>query len=114
MDNKNYVVYLLVNTDNNRTYVGITNNSTRRLRQHNSEIKGGARYTTSQKGDGEWEYYLHITNLTKSEALSLERTIKNKKGKGKKPIDKRLDIIKSLPDIQEQIVYFDENINEQL
>ena len=55
MDNKNYVVYLLVNTDNNRTYVGITNNSTRRLRQHNSEIKGGARYTTSQKGNGEWK-----------------------------------------------------------
>ena len=35
-----YIVYLLTNTNNNYTYLGITNNSIRRLRQHNGEIKG--------------------------------------------------------------------------
>jgi predicted GIY-YIG superfamily endonuclease len=97
-DNFNtYIVYLLVNTSNNNnyTYLGITNNSKRRLRQHNGIIKGGAKYTNAFKGDGEWIYYLKIKNLTKSEALSIERTAKNKRknATGIKPIDKRLDVL---------------------
>ena len=94
---KLYIVYLLINTDNNNnyTYLGITNNSYRRLRQHNGEIKGGAKYTRSFKGEGMWIYYLKIKNLTKSEALSIERTAKNKqkKAKGNKSIDKRLNVL---------------------
>tara|TARA_B100001142_G_C13872785_1_gene476729 strand:+ start:52 stop:396 length:345 start_codon:yes stop_codon:yes gene_type:complete len=90
-----YIVYLLVNTNNNYTYLGITNNSTKRLRQHNGEIKGGAKYTHSFKGEGQWIYYLKIKNLNKSEALSIERTAKNKRKKsiGKNPIDKRLNVL---------------------
>lgn len=30
-----------------RTYVGATNDFTRRLRQHNGQLKGGAKYTTA-------------------------------------------------------------------
>ncbi len=88
--NNDYIVYLLINSNNKYTYLGITNNSIRRLRQHNSEIKGGAKYTSSKKGDGIWLYYLHIKDLTKSEALSLERRTKNmrKKSKGKTPLEK--------------------------
>ena len=89
-EDKTYIVYLLINTSNtnNYTYLGITNNSIRRLRQHNGEIKGGAKYTHSFKGDGQWIYYLKIKNLNKSEALSIERTAKNKRKKaiGKNPI----------------------------
>ena len=94
-ENKTYIVYLLINTSNNYTYLGITNNSTKRLRQHNGEIKGGAKYTHSFKGDGIWVYYLKIKNLTKIEALSIERTAKNKRKKaiGKNPIDKRLNVL---------------------
>ena len=94
-ENKTYIVYLLINTSNNYTYLGITNNSKKRLRQHNGEIKGGAKYTHSFKGDGEWIYYLKIKNLTKSEALSIERTAKNKRKKaiGQTPIDKRLNVL---------------------
>jgi len=92
-----YIVYLLVNTNsnNNHTYLGITNNSRRRLRQHNGIIKGGAKYTHAFKGDGEWVYYLKIKNLTKSESLSIERTAKNKRkwAVGTKPIDKRLNVL---------------------
>tara|TARA_B100001248_G_scaffold262234_1_gene256867 strand:+ start:328 stop:657 length:330 start_codon:yes stop_codon:yes gene_type:complete len=74
-----YNLYLLKNTENNRTYVGITNNLERRIRQHNGEIKGGAKYTHNFKGNGEWQYHLHISGLTKSESLSLERSVKNTK-----------------------------------
>ena len=91
----NYCVYLLINTSNKYTYLGITNNSIRRIRQHNGIIKGGARYTGSKKGDGEWKYYLKIHNLTKSEALSMERTAKNlrRRAKGNTPLEKRLDVL---------------------
>ena len=43
-----YVVYLL--QCEKYSYVGMTNDFTRRLRQHNGEIKGGARYTSKRKG----------------------------------------------------------------
>lgn len=45
-----YVCYCLQSTTTSKTYVGVTNNLTRRLRQHNGELKGGARYTTSSGG----------------------------------------------------------------
>jgi putative endonuclease len=41
---ENWLVYLLKCSDNT-LYCGVTNNLTRRLRQHNGEIKGGAKYT---------------------------------------------------------------------
>jgi structure-specific endonuclease subunit SLX1 len=49
-----YVCYLLrlakADSAAARTYVGITNNLTRRLRQHNGEIKGGALSTKMARG----------------------------------------------------------------
>jgi putative endonuclease len=58
----NYIVYLLINSSNNCTYVGSTNNPTRRIRQHNGELVGGAKYTSSMKKEGEWVYYGQIKN----------------------------------------------------
>ena len=40
-----YILYLLINRSNNCTYVGITNNPEQRLRKHNGELVGGAKYT---------------------------------------------------------------------
>jgi predicted GIY-YIG superfamily endonuclease len=109
-----YVVYLLYNDKNNYTYIGITNNIERRLRQHNKIIKGGARYTSCKKGEGTWLYYLHITNLNKSKALSIEKTIKNKCFSYKKKLSNkdyinslqiRLDVIESL-NIDKDSLYF--------
>ena len=87
-----YIVYLLVNTGNNYTYLGITNNSKNRLRKHNGELVGGARYTKNFKGTGIWKYYLQIHNLTKSQALSIERKVKNRRhhAKGKTSLEKRI------------------------
>ncbi len=97
MEELNYKVYILVNTTNNKTYIGITNNVIRRLRQHNKELVGGAKYTTMNKGLGEWKYYGYIENLNKHNALSLEKRIKLKSRKMKgTPIEKRLKAIEEL------------------
>ena len=61
-----YIVYILVNTFNNKTYVGVTNNPIRRIRQHNGELVGGAKYTTSNKEEGKWEYFGFIKNVENS------------------------------------------------
>lgn len=94
---KNYVVYVLINTSHNKTYVGITNKPERRIRQHNGELVGGAKYTTGNKSDGVWKFYGFIKNLDKITALSLEKKIKirSKKVSGK-PIERRLKAIGSL------------------
>jgi predicted GIY-YIG superfamily endonuclease len=40
-----YVCYIITSNDSSKTYVGITNNIERRIRQHNGELVGGAKYT---------------------------------------------------------------------
>ena len=43
---KSWNVYLIFNQ--NCTYIGATNNLKQRIRKHNGEIKGGAKYTTKK------------------------------------------------------------------
>ena len=94
----NYLVYLLVNTMNNCTYIGCTNNSIRRLRQHNGELVGGAKYTSCKKENGVWYYFGNILNLEKCQALSIEKKIqkRSRKTKGSSPLNKRLNCIAKL------------------
>lgn len=101
-----YSVYLLKHSLHNKTYLGITNNLERRIRQHNCEIKGGAKYTSSFLQNGKWLYHCIITNLSKSEALSYERIIKNKrhKAKGKTPLERRMFLIKQII-LEDDIIY---------
>jgi len=103
-----YFLYLLINSSNNYTYVGITNNMDRRLRMHNGEIKGGARYTTMNKKDGQWSIYGFIYGLDKSTALSIEKKIHiasknnykiyNTKINGKTTLEKRINCINFILD----------------
>jgi len=113
----NYIIYLLYNTSNNSTYIGITTNKERRLRQHNGELVGGAKYTKLQKKNGTWKFYGWLKLIEPEEqlivnrAMSLEKKIKirSKKSKSKSTIDKRLDAINSIlqenPDIMFEINY---------
>jgi len=48
MSNSLYYVYIVRCADGS-LYTGITTNLTRRLRQHNGEIRGGAKYTRSKR-----------------------------------------------------------------
>lgn len=93
----NYLVYILVHTIHNKTYIGITNNHNRRIRQHNGELVGGAKYTKINKESGEWKFYGFIKNLNKKQALSLEKRIKLKSRKMTgTPIEKRIKAINFL------------------
>ena len=63
--NKSHYCYILRNSyepDKNRTYNGYTVNPSKRIRQHNQEIKGGAIYTKSW-GNKSWEIYVLITGF---------------------------------------------------
>ena len=96
MDN-NYLVYILINSCCNKTYVGITNNTIRRIRQHNGELVGGAKYTKINKGEGIWLFYGFIKNLNKRLALSLEKKIKiHSRRMTGTPIEKRLKAINKI------------------
>ena len=52
MSDKKWVFYIIHNRG--ATYAGVSPDPVRRLRQHNGEIVGGAKYTTG-KGPG-WEH----------------------------------------------------------
>ena len=73
-----YSCYLISNKAN-KSYIGSTNNFKRRLRQHNCEIKGGAKYTSSFKGLYGWSPVMIINGLDKHTALSLEWRMKRKR-----------------------------------
>lgn len=74
MDKDFYVVYLIHN--NNKTYVGMSNDPIRRLRQHNQEIKGGARYTCAA-GPG-WHHVLFVEGFDdKISAMQFEWAVKH-------------------------------------
>jgi len=70
----NHFVYILKEIDGKRTYVGYTVNLERRLRQHNGEITGGAKYTRGRK----WEFLGYIQGFPDNiHALQCEWKIKH-------------------------------------
>ena len=118
MEDESYIVYLLKNSNNNCTYIGMTNNPERRLRQHNGYIKGGAKYTHSRKNGGIWSYYGFILGLDKINALSIEKKIHihSRKFKGKNPLEKRInciyDILKKYENLYFYVFTFELSSNE--
>lgn len=81
-----YILRNLTEVHKNRTYNGFTNRPKNRLRQHNGELKGGARYT-SKYGNKSWEMYVLITGFPNSQnALQCEWAIKHPiRGKRNRP-----------------------------
>lgn len=82
-----YYCYILRNTDpkyKNLTYNGFTNDPFRRLRQHNEEIKGGAKATHGKNQS--WEIYVLMTGFVDNHnALSCEWKIKHPTNKRQRP-----------------------------
>lgn len=84
-------IYILQSVSTpSKSYVGVTNCVMRRIRQHNGEIIGGARYTRSYRP---WRFFAIFRVNTRRDALSLEWNIKHRRaksdGKGLKGIVNR-------------------------
>ena len=73
-----YLVYLL--KSDNLTYIGMTNDFFRRWRQHNGEIKGGAKHTT-RRGINWYPICIVDGFQTMKEAMQCEWKIKSRRSK---------------------------------
>tara|TARA_Y100000389_G_C17287321_1_gene426152 strand:+ start:101 stop:520 length:420 start_codon:yes stop_codon:yes gene_type:complete len=74
MSSSQWFLYIISNKC--YTYVGVSPDPTRRLRQHNGEIKGGAKYTTS-KGSG-WKHICLVSGFrNKIESMQFEWAVKH-------------------------------------
>lgn len=72
-----WTCYALSSLDGTRSYTGQTNNFERRLRQHNGEIKGGARYTKTKDA---WTPIFRVTQFkTLRSVLQFEIAMKKRK-----------------------------------
>jgi len=90
-----YSCYLLKSEISNKTYFGYTVNITRRLRQHNGEITGGAKKT---KIGRPWKLMLYITGFPDSKrALQFEWKVNHPRFK-KYKYENRIIYINSLID----------------
>lgn len=80
--NKPWTLYLLYHAASKRTYLGVTTDIARRLRQHRGEITGGARFTARiQKSfpHGEWKLVATLSPFpNRSEVTRWERLLKLK------------------------------------
>ena len=72
ISDKLWTIYILECGDKT-LYCGITNNIENRLKQHNGEIKGGAKYTRSRQP---LELVYQESAISRSEALKREIVIK--------------------------------------
>jgi len=88
----NYKCYIIFN--DNYSYVGITNNLNKRIRQHNQIIKGGAKYTSLINSimKTNWHYGCYIDGFkNKIDALRFEWALKHVKPKNKTGIINRMN-----------------------
>ena len=86
-------VYLL--ESGKKTYVGATVNLERRLRQHNQELKGGAKYTSKDK----WTRVCYVSGFpTWNDALKFEWKWKqlSRKVPSKNSLQRRLEALNVL------------------
>jgi predicted GIY-YIG superfamily endonuclease len=98
-----YFVYLLYAnaSSGQQTYVGATVDLDHRLRQHNKEIKGGARATSAQVERGEtWERVCHVAGFpTWNAALQFEwrwKQITRKLPARMEPLERRIQALRML------------------
>jgi len=109
--------YIIRLPNKNRTYVGYTVEPSRRIKQHNGILKGGAKATSIAK---DWQFLAIITSdnelFTKVVALSIEWHLKHPEGKKRtNPLYRGVDgKLKSIIEVLNRYsfdftVYIDEN-----
>jgi predicted GIY-YIG superfamily endonuclease len=103
-EKNSYYCYIISN-EHDRTYNGYTVNLSRRLRQHNGVIKGGARATSRR---GPWDFLIVITSpcwASVSTAMQHEWSIKYPTRRRPRPkeYNGRLGRLNSLPIVFQHI-----------
>jgi structure-specific endonuclease subunit SLX1 len=84
-----WFAYVLVSERSRRTYVGSTTDVARRTRQHNGELRGGARATRAHRP---WRIARVFGPFTgRGEALRAELRIKKVRGLGRVSVVLRLE-----------------------
>ena len=107
--NNTLVCYCIRNEKKNKTYVGATNHFTRRIRQHNREIVGGAKATSGHK----WHKIILVHGFnTRHDLLSFEWHFKHVVTVNKSGVKRRAEALKKLLSIDRwkmlKIVVIDE------
>lgn len=69
----NWNVYLILGSDEKRTYIGASNDPVRRLKCHNGVLSGGAKATQKCRP---WKHICIISGLNNKSALQLEWRLK--------------------------------------
>ena len=88
-----WVFYIIQN--GRFTYAGVSPDPVQRLRKHNGEIKGGAKYTTS-KGPG-WKHICFVSGFqNKIQALQFEWAVKHHPPRNVGGIESRLKKVKEV------------------
>lgn len=100
-----FTCYILRHSKSRATYTGQTNNFKRRLRQHNGEIKGGARYTKMKRGTGSWSPLFRVKGFsTIGAVLRFERAMKrHRQGPGPRGRVRQLEVLLSAGRIKESV-----------
>lgn len=99
MSEKNWCCYCLESPEGN-TYVGSTVDIDRRLRQHNGEISGGAKYTSRFS---HWRRICHVLGFPDSRsALQFEWKWKqlSRKATGSTPTERRMSALVELVNLE--------------
>ena len=87
MDEIPWFFYIIVN--DNCSYAGVTPDTDRRIKKHNGELYGGAKYTKS-KGSG-WKYVCIISGFNnKIDCMRFEWAVKHYPPKSYKGIHNRI------------------------
>lgn len=75
-----FVCYALEHSKTGKSYTGQTNKFERRIRQHNGEISGGARYTSRSETKGKWSPLFQVCGFqTIRSVLQFEIAMKKRK-----------------------------------
>jgi len=87
-NNKNWYFYIIYNQQS--TYAGVSPDPLQRLRKHNGEICGGAKYTTS-KGPG-WKHLCIISGFQdKIQSMQFEWAVKHEPPRNVGGIQSRIE-----------------------
>ena len=77
-----YFVYVLQNSENNRIYIGQTDNLNKRLDRHNVITPNkNTSYTSKNIGHGTWEIKYKEVFKTRKEAIIREKELKSYQGR---------------------------------